>query len=114
MKLEALMERIDARLITPGKPGVEIKRFYVSEKMSDLLNKATGDTLLVSHIKNPQLSRVSELFEVPVICLLNDIEPDAAMLDAATENGTALIVSPLGLDEACKLLSKCLGGTADS
>lgn len=109
MKLEALMERIDARFLTPGKPGVEIMRFYVSEKMSDLLNKASGDTLLVSHIKNPQLLRVSELFEVPAICLLNDIEPDAAMLDVAAENGTALIVSPLGLDEARKRLTQCLG-----
>jgi len=109
MKLESLIERIEAKALAPGKPGVEIGRFYASARISDLLNMASGDTLLVSDVKNPQLLRVSELLEVPAICLLNDIQPDAAMLAAAVENGTALIVSPLGLEEACKRLKQCLG-----
>jgi len=109
MKLEDLAHNIGARVITPGRPGgTEIARIYAGDRVSDLLNEASDQTLLVSNLASVQLLRVAELMDVPGICFVNDVEPDAEVVDLARQNGTLLLVSPAGVYETCGLIYQVL------
>jgi redox-sensing transcriptional repressor len=111
MKLEDLAHNIGARVITPGRPGgTEIAKIYAGDRVSDLLNEASDQTLLVSNLASVQLLRVAELMDVPGICFVNDVEPDADVVDLARQNGTLLLVSPAGVFETCGLIYQVLSG----
>ena len=102
MKLEDLATNIGARIVTPGREGgTEIARIYAGDRVSDLLNEASDKTLLVSNLASVQMLRVAELMDVPGICFVNGIEPDAEMVQMAQENGTLLMVSRAGVFETC-------------
>jgi len=109
MKVDTVAEKLLAKILTPSKVcEKEIRRFCAFERISELLNGVTSDTLLVSGKLNPQLLRVAELFEVPAICILGDTFPDPEMIKAAIENETMLMVSSLGKKEVCERLTRCL------
>ena len=111
MKLEDLAQRIGARTVTPGKPGgTEVAKIYAGDRVSDLLNEASDKTLLVSNLASVQMLRVAELMDVPGICFVNGIEPDAEMVEMARENGTLLMVSPAGVFETCGLIYQSVSG----
>jgi redox-sensing transcriptional repressor len=111
MKLEDLAGDIGARLVTPGAPGgTEIDKIYAGDRVSDLLNEASSRTLLVSNLASVQMLRVAELMEVPGICFVNGVEPDAEMTALARENGTLLMVSPDGVFETCGRIYQHLAG----
>ena len=111
MKLEDLAHDIGARVITSGRPGgTEIAKIYAGDRVSDLLNEASDRTLLVSNLASVQMLRVAELMDVPGICFVNDVEPDADVVDLARQNGTLLLVSPAGVFETCELIYQVLSG----
>jgi hypothetical protein len=102
MKLEDLADRIDARILTAGKPGgTEITNIYAGDRVSDLLNEASSSTLLVSNLASLQMLRVAELMDVPGICFVEGIDPDAEIAELAAANNTVLMVSPVGVYETC-------------
>jgi len=111
MKLEDLALNIGARVVTPGRAGgTEIAKIYAGDRVSDLLNEASDRTLLVSNLASVQMLRVAELMDVPGICFVNDVEPDADVVDLARGNGTLLLVSPAGVFETCGLIYRYLSG----
>lgn len=111
MKLEDLARNIGAELISPGKPGgTKIAKVYAGDRVSDLLNEASDETLLVSNLASLQMLRVAELMDVPGICFVNDTRPDADMVDLARQNDTLLMVSPVGVFETCGLIYQALDG----
>jgi redox-sensing transcriptional repressor len=111
MKLEDLATNIGARIVTPGKPGgTEVAKVYAGDRVSDLLNEASDKTLLVSNLASLQMLRVAELMDVPGICFVNGIEPDADMIQLAQDNDTLLMVSPQGVFETCGLIYQALDG----
>jgi redox-sensing transcriptional repressor len=115
MKLEDLAESIGARIITPGRPGgTEVTKIYAGDRVSDLLNEASDKTLLVSNLASVQMLRVAELMDVPGICFVNGIEPDAEMTALASENQTLLMVSSAGVFETCGLIYQHLSGASRS
>jgi len=46
---------------------------------------------------------------VPAICLLSGALPPSELVEAAERQGTALLVSPVGMFETCGRLYPCLG-----
>jgi redox-sensing transcriptional repressor len=111
MKLEDLAHDIGARVITPGKhAGTEVAKIYAGDRVSDLLNAASAQTLLVSNLASVQMLRVAELMDVPGICFVNGVEPDSEVVDLARQNGTLLLVSPVGVFETCGLIYQYLSG----
>jgi redox-sensing transcriptional repressor len=111
MKLEDLADSIGARVITPGREGgTEIARIYAGDRVSDLLNEASEQTLLVSNLASVQMLRVAELMDVPGICFVNDVVPDTGVVELARRNGTLLLVSPAGVFETCGLIYRHLSG----
>jgi serine kinase of HPr protein (carbohydrate metabolism regulator) len=76
--------------------------------MSDLLEQAAADTLLVTHLANTHLARMAGLMDVPALCLAGGATPSAELLQAAAEAGTAVLVSPVGAAETLALVQACL------
>lgn len=113
MKLLDLAQRIGARILTPGLgANAVVTRIYAGDRVSDLLNEASDKTLLVTNLANLQMVRVAELMEVPGICFVDGVEPDQEIIDLANENGTLLMVSPVGVFETCGLIYRFLSPEA--
>jgi hypothetical protein len=111
MKLDELAARIGAKIVVgPSASGkaADIGSVYAGDRVSDLLNHAGSGTLLVSNLVGSHLVCLAQLLDVPGICLLNDIIPEAEAVKAAMDNGTVLIVSPLGMYETCGRLYEAL------
>ena len=106
MKLNAIAEKIDAKILHQGKfSKSEILRFYAGDKMSDLLNEASVTTLIVTNLTNPQLLRFAEIMDVPGICLLNNADPQVDLIETAN---TTIIVAPHDMPETCERLQQFL------
>jgi len=102
MKLDCLAERTGARIVVASrKVTVSLEQVYAGDRVSDLLNAAGDHVLLVTNLASEHLVRVAELMDIPAICLVGGQLPSEAMVRAAREHGTALLVSPVGLFETC-------------
>ncbi len=108
MKLVELAQLIDARILTDVPQHLEIEHIYAGDRVSDLLNQAHDRALLVSNLSGLQLVRMAGLMDVPAICLCNGLMPDERVIDAAADQGTVLLVSPVSLYETCGRLYSCL------
>jgi hypothetical protein len=109
MKLDELARAIGATTVTPGHGAtVDLDQVYAGDRISDLLNAAGENILLVSNLASAHLTRVAELMDLPGLCLVNRQQPDAAMLEAARTHGTLLMVSPVSLFETCGRIFKSL------
>ena len=64
---------------------------YAGDRMSDLLERARPDTLLVTRLANPHLFRMAELMDVPAVCLVLGEAPGPELLQAADASGIALL-----------------------
>ena len=61
MLLDTIVHKIGARVLTPYNiVKMDIRRVYAGDKMSDILNEVSNDTLLVTSLNNQQLIRVSQ------------------------------------------------------
>ncbi len=108
LHLDDLAERIGARILTRADSPPLIDRVFAGDRISDLLNQSHDKALLVSNLVGPQLVRVAELMDVPAICLVNGALPEPAVIQAAREHGTALLVSPVDMFQTCGRLYLCL------
>jgi len=111
MKLEKLIEVIDARMLQPcGRGRTEIARVFAGDKMSALLEQAGPETMLVTNLANAQLACVAELMDCPALCLVGGTEPDPHLLEAAARAETAVLVCGLDMFETCGRLHRRLYG----
>ena len=105
LSLEELSDRIGARIIVSGTQAkTNVTKIYAGDRVSDLLHEASQRTLLVTKLANLQMLRVAELIDVPGICFVDGADPSAEIVDLAQQNGTLLMVSPLGIFETCGLI----------
>jgi hypothetical protein len=111
MTLQELARQTGTRMLLPGMHASGgIARVVAGDRMSDLLEKAGPDTLLVTRLGNPHLFRMAELMDVPGICLVQQPEPGPGLLEDAAASGAALLVSGEGLEETRARLERCLCG----
>jgi hypothetical protein len=109
MKIEDLASAIEARLVVPrGSGNTNINFVYGGQTMSDLIANAAPDVLLVTSLNNAQLIRVADLMDVPGICLVDGCEPAPELVSHARAAGTALLVSPTGLERTSLKAAECL------
>ena len=109
MKLQELAQKIGALVLTTGDSGQRtVTKIYAGDRVSDLLNEASDQTLLVTNLVNLQMVRMAELMEVPGICFVDGIDPGREVIELANQNGTLLMVSPLGVFETCGLIYQLL------
>jgi hypothetical protein len=110
MTLNNLAWSIGAAILTneTKAASVEVDTVCAGDRISDLLNGASNATLVVTNLSNAALVHAAELVDVPGICLLNGDVPDPDMLKAASQHGTVLILSPVGMFETCGRLYRSL------
>ncbi len=109
MKLQELAQKIGAQVLTSGVGGDRaVTKIYAGDRVSDLLNEASDQTLLVTNLVNLQMVRMAELMEVPGICFVEGVDPGREVIELADKNGTLLMVSPLGVFETCGLIYQLL------
>ena len=109
MKLQDLAQKIGALVLTTGSSGTkEVTKIYAGDRVSDLLNEASRQTLLVTNLANLQMVRVAELMEVPGICFVDGVDPGREIVELANQNETLLMVSPQGVFETCGLIYNLL------
>jgi len=107
MKLEELIKVLNARMLQPGqKETTEITHIFAGDKMSDLLAQAGPGTLLVTSLANTQLTCVAELMDCPALCLVDGVDPDPRLLEAAAKASTAVLVCPFDMFETCGRLHR--------
>ena len=112
MKLEQLIEVIEARILQPcGREGIEIARVFAGDKMSALLERAGPQTMLVTNLANAQLACVAELMDCPALCLVGGADPESQLLEAAARAKTAVVVCGLDMFETCGRLHRRLYGS---
>jgi len=108
MTLDILVKNIGARVLTPKElSNIQINRVYAGDKMSELLNEASDDTLLVTNLNSEQLIRIAQLMDVPAICLVRGITPHLEVIDKLSRCSTVLLSSPMGMFETCGKLYCC-------
>lgn len=109
MRIGNLARAINADVLVSGA-GVDVTldQVYAGDRISDLLNAASDHNLLITNLATAHLTRVAELMDVPAICIVGGQQPDAAMIAAAREHATVLMVSRCGLFETCGRVYDCL------
>ena len=115
MELQEIARRIDAELLAPGRQGcTDVQRVYAGDRMSDLLGQASADTLLVSRLSSAHVLRVAHLMDVPGVCLADSAQqPKEDVVRLAGEQGTALMVTRLGVKEVIERLRPSLPISTD-
>lgn len=109
MQLDELAKRVGVEVLTPGRRvEVQAETIYAGDRISDLLNAAAENVLLVSNLPGSHLLRLAELMDVPGICLVNGQHPENPLIETARKHGTLLMVSSVGLFETCGQLFRAL------
>jgi hypothetical protein len=108
MNLIELAENVGAKVVNTECCQREAEYVYAGDRVSDLLEHASNNTLIVSNLASGQLMRIAELMEVAGICLVNSHQPAKEDLQFMSEHGIAVLVSPVGLFETCGRAYKCL------
>ena len=108
MMLADMAAKIGAALLSPAAGQGEVRHVYAGDRISDLLTHAHDGALLVSNLSGGQLIRLAELMDGVALCLVNGQMPDDAVIAAARQHGTGVLVSPVGLYETCGRLFACL------
>lgn len=91
MKLEKIVELVDARVICGDIVGKEIASGFSSDLMSDVLTLDTDRMLLITGMANVQTIRTAEMSEVPCILLVRNKKATPEMIALAKEHGTVLL-----------------------
>ena len=97
MKLEEIVELVNAKVICGDIKGKEIASGFSSDLMSDVLTLDTEHMLLITGIANLQTIRTAEMAEVPCILLVRNKKAPPEMIALAKEHGTVLLETPHSL-----------------
>jgi hypothetical protein len=80
--------------------------------MSDLLERASSQTLFVTSLATPQLIDMAELMDVPAVCVIAAPQTGNPFLAAAARSHVAVVVSPHSAEETLRRLADLLATEA--
>lgn len=107
MNIADIIKTLDAEIIVKGE-GKEIKRVFAGDRMSDLIHHADDETLIITHLNQPSLVQLFQIFDVPAICIISESEPISELIKGAEEKNAYLIMSPFEMYETCGVVYKTL------
>jgi len=88
---------------------VELEGAYVCDMLSDVMGSAKPKQAWITIMKHLNVIAVASMTGIPVIVFAKNSQPDAAVIDKATEESIVLISSPLPSFELAGILYKLLG-----
>ncbi len=111
MTIEEVAHRLETHVLPTGPlssgslAGLQVLRAVASDRMSDLLESASAQTLLVTRLATPQLIDMAELMDVPAVCVIAAPQAGDPFLAAAARSRVAVVVSPYSAEETLRRLA---------
>lgn len=102
MRLGQVIEIVSGRALNEFNHAREVEFGFETALLSDVLAHAKPHTtLILTGITNPQVVRTAEMVDAAGILFVRDKMPDEDTLRLALETGVPLILTRLGMFEAC-------------
>jgi predicted transcriptional regulator len=103
MRLRDLAKIVDANTITGEEllDEIMIARAFAADLMSDVLAFATGGSLLLTGLTNPQVVRTVEMTDISAILFVRGKVPLQETIDLAKSKGIPLLTTKYILFETC-------------
>jgi hypothetical protein len=102
MQLGQVIEILNGRTLNEFNHAREVEYGFETALLSDVLAHAKPHTtLILTGILNPQVVRTAEMVDAAGVVFVRGKIPDDATLRLAQELGIPLIVTRLGMFEAC-------------
>ena len=109
MTIHEIARRLDTRVLGAGaQEGAELKRAVSSDRMSDLLEQSSPDTLLVTRLATAQLVSMAELMDVPALCVIASAGGEREILAHAERSRVSVVISPHSAEETRRRLADLL------
>ena len=112
MTVNTIKELLNARVLS-GEDllDTEVYRACGSDMMSDVLAHVNDQSVLLTGLCNPQVIRTAAMMDIVCVIMIRGKEPDASMIQMASERNICLMATPLRMFTACGILySAGLGG----
>lgn len=107
MDLSATAKNIEGRVLT-ATPAPVVNRVIASDRMSEILDRAGPETLLVSRLASDHLLRAAHLVDIPAVCVAGGTELPVELVKRAEQMGILLMASPLAPGEIIERLQSRL------
>ncbi len=104
MNITTIAGCIKGRILAGADMKDEIMTACGSDMMSDVLAFANGKGMLITGLVNPQVIRTIHMLDMRCVIFARGKVPTPEMLQLAEENGIAVLVTDMGMFEACGLL----------
>lgn len=102
MQLGQVIEILNGRALNEFNRAREVEYAFETALLSDVLAHAKPHTtLLLTGILNPQVVRTAEMVDAAGIVFVRDKAPGESTIRLAAEIGVPLVVTRLGMFEAC-------------
>lgn len=102
MRLGQVLDILSGRALNEFNHARLVEFGFETALLSDVLAHAKpGTTLILTEITNPQVVRTAEMVDAVGIVFVKGKIPDPESLRLAIETGIPLIVTRLGMFEAC-------------
>ncbi len=102
MRLGQVIKVLGARTLNEFNHAREVEYGFETALLSDVLAHAKPHTtLILTEITNPQVVRTAEMVDAVGVLFVKNKTPDKSTLQLATEIGIPLLVTRLGMFEAC-------------
>lgn len=99
MTLAKIAETLGLRVITQANSDIEIKTGYASDLLSDVLAKASKDTLLITNQKHQNVIGVAVMLDLAGIIIAGGIEPDENTVEKSIEEHIPLYTTDASMFE---------------
>jgi hypothetical protein len=102
MQLGQVITILGGRALNEFNHAREVKYGFETALLSDVLAHAKPHTtLILTEITNPQVVRTAEMVDAAGVVFVKSKAPDADTINLAVETGIPVIVTRLGMFEAC-------------
>ena len=108
MRLAEIVDALDATLLVgKDKLDKDITRCGAADLMSDILNKVSEDSLLLTGLTTIQVIRTAIVGGVGAVVFVRKKNPPQEVIDMAKAQGLPLISSPYSMFVSCGRLHAC-------
>ncbi|MEO0229125.1 MAG: DRTGG domain-containing protein [candidate division WOR-3 bacterium] len=105
MKIKDIVEKIEGKLIAGyEKLDEEVEKGFAADLLSDVLALLDDRPCLITGITGPQVVRVAEVLNIPLIIIARGKQPSHALIDAAKAAGIPVILTNKTVFETCGIL----------
>jgi ATP-dependent Clp protease adapter protein ClpS len=91
MKLSALIETLDWRVVVPPASDADITAAYTSDLLSDMMGNAEDGAVLITMQAHKNTIAVAAQLDAPAVILCNKRQLSQELMDAATAAGVGVL-----------------------